>query len=302
MDTLSKPDHNKGRGGNRAASPPLGDVSNLSMPEAAPSAGPQPMARPDVHAVLVGILSDVVQVCEANDIDYCLIGGGLLGIARHDGGFVPWDDDLDIAIWYCDMPRFVSAMEALPAHLAVRCKSTSINPPYEVMDVRTKTSGGDPLHGGHLSIDLVPMMHWRSMRWVRLDDALARASRMSTEWSHGGRFRRVLKSLLVGARVPEAAGWLRERLLYPRLGRHDLACRRTGRGVVTSAYGRHWVGRYPHDVVYPLRTASFCGVAVAVPRDLHRFLTLRYGADYMEIPPPSARWTHFQRALWVGQR
>lgn len=35
------------------------------------------------------------KLCQENDIDYCLMGGSALGAKRH-GGFIPWDDDLDV--------------------------------------------------------------------------------------------------------------------------------------------------------------------------------------------------------------
>ena len=43
--------------------------------------------------------------CYENDIKYCLMGGSALGAKRH-GGFIPWDDDLDIFMTVTDYENF----------------------------------------------------------------------------------------------------------------------------------------------------------------------------------------------------
>lgn len=44
---------------------------------------------------ILEIMVYIDTLCRENDIDYCLMGGSALGAKRH-GGFIPWDDDLDI--------------------------------------------------------------------------------------------------------------------------------------------------------------------------------------------------------------
>jgi lipopolysaccharide cholinephosphotransferase len=48
------------------------------------------------------LLNDLNKLCEKLNISYFLYGGCLIGSVRH-GGFVPWDDDIDIVMTCKDL-------------------------------------------------------------------------------------------------------------------------------------------------------------------------------------------------------
>ena len=64
-------------------------------------------------AVELGVLDEVDKLCARYGIEYFLDWGSLIGAVRH-GGFIPWDDDLDIVMKRKDYERFLEVAGELP--------------------------------------------------------------------------------------------------------------------------------------------------------------------------------------------
>ena len=63
------------------------------------------------------VLKVFVDICEKNNLKYYLTAGSMLGAVRHHG-FIPWDDDIDVAMFRKDYERFKeNAATMLPDYM-----------------------------------------------------------------------------------------------------------------------------------------------------------------------------------------
>lgn len=67
----------------------------------------------DVQKLTLHLLEHVIGICERENIRYYVGGGACIGVVRH-GGFIPWDDDVDLSLPREDFERLVAYVKAHP--------------------------------------------------------------------------------------------------------------------------------------------------------------------------------------------
>ena len=60
----------------------------------------------ELQMMQLATMKEIHLFCQKHKINYYIIGGTLLGAIRHNG-FIPWDDDIDIAMMRKDYDRFI---------------------------------------------------------------------------------------------------------------------------------------------------------------------------------------------------
>lgn len=69
----------------------------------------------ELQSAILDVYEKVAHLCDANNIRYYAYAGTAIGLIRHSG-FIPWDDDLDIAMPLDDYLRFIElAKTELPS-------------------------------------------------------------------------------------------------------------------------------------------------------------------------------------------
>ena len=85
---------------------------------------------------MLDIVEELDRICRKYDIKYFLIAGSLLGAIRHKG-FIPWDDDVDVALFRDDYNRLERILpNELPSHLFMQTMETDPESPPAHMKIR----------------------------------------------------------------------------------------------------------------------------------------------------------------------
>ena len=124
----------------------------------------------------LNILEEFANACQLMGLNYTLSSGTLLGAVRH-GGFIPWDDDIDVAMLREDYEEFTRKGQShLPAHMFIQTYDSDPNYPLnfgKIRDLNTElkeytTCKIDMKTGVY--IDIFPVDRISSNKFIRMID------------------------------------------------------------------------------------------------------------------------------------
>ncbi len=247
--------------------------------------------------IVLDILVRIDEICRKEEIQYCLFFGALIGAVRH-GGFIPWDDDIDLIMQREDYDRLRAAIAAHPElnliFIDIKTNPKTVYPYAKVCDVRTIEQDADfiDVEGYGAFVDIFPYDY--------LPEDEAARSRLLKKGQRLNRLRSISarkkpypeKSPVKKIRGYVAYG-LTHLLSYSYFVKKIDELGRTTNKTPTGLIGtvRNTKNIYPLDWLFPTGTIEFEGYRFACPREVDKLLTQRYG-DYMTPPPESERKPH----------
>lgn len=241
------------------------------------------------------VFREVVKALELLEVPFMLDFGSLLGAARH-GGFIPWDDDIDISISPDAMRRFChEGPEILPDHLAIQ-RNPSLAAALKVADLRYAVKVRSPLSSSgslteYLSVDIFPLVAFR--KFAKMLPTKTIGHLMTLHPSAGVRATANLR------KSPAKALVLRGIQVAPKRGLEAFAgavARGKGNwlGSGTGAVYGHGLGSgfgpefFPGEMIFPLKSIAFEEINAWGPNDVDGYLRTLYG-DWRNMPPVEDR-------------
>ncbi len=267
-----------------------------------------------LQSTLLVMLQDIDRVCKKLQIEYFIDSGTVLGAKRH-GGFIPWDDDIDIGMMRPEYERFISeAKDELPENYELCLPDSNLHgyaPMFvKIMRTDTKFYTQETIDAGFnqgVFIDVFPY------DVISADENVANQQLKICQTSQRTSYLRCSPHVNVPhtgvlgvfektvCRVAHAVAKtvISPAKLFDRFnewaqkGLEDPSDK-----YIVYAYPQG--GIFPKDVLVPTSTLEFEGIEFPAPAQPERYLEIMYG-DWRELPPVEKRRTHAPVELYCGE-
>ena len=240
------------------------------------------------------ILAEFDRICRKHNIDYWLDSGTLIGAIRH-GGFIPWDDDIDVCVLKKDVKGLKKAMEECLGkdydYLEYGAETDYYNYPglkkkvkqpvtrlYDKKASVTRTLKGIPVVvSENLWLDIWVMAPGTILAKKIIEKTYGKCLRRVWNFMNDGIFKHWLAIIAYPFTVPIKIivnSW----------------CNIFHRETLVS-YGNTFFCIRKMSEIFPLSEVEYEGYKFKAPHDIDSYLRRIYG-DYMKIPSADKIETH----------
>ena len=261
----------------------------------------------ELKSIQVEILSKVHQFCIENNIRYSLTAGTLLGSIRHKG-YIPWDDDIDIAMPRPDYDRFLISFNGVYPDLYVISPELNWNfyAPYaNVCDNRTVVYESSNGHRGidmGIKIDIFPIdgvpsdysVYMSKLKRIQFINKILWGKRFEISQINLSHFSTSLKILAAKVLFSFRSYASYQKELNKIVRSYSFS---------SSEFAHCWVfsaieNRFKREIFEQYIKVEFENGIYYSIKDYDVLLTALYG-DYMQLPPIKKRVGHHNfKAYW----
>lgn len=248
---------------------------------------------------LLNMLIKLDKYLTENKYEYFLIGGSALGAVRH-GGFIPWDDDIDIA-----MPR--NQFEEFERHAKGKIIDGLLYEPVEEHSFPEAPIGFlYDISDETIPLEECPCIDIFPLDGVPEEKSKRRKQKLYSYLYHISVLRQPSKNrgkkmaVLTGAFIKLTPDFMFE--FYKRIAKKKITAYPYSKSEnVANIFG---MKRYDKEIMpkiffgKPMRI-NFEGYQLPVPEKYHAYLSHLFG-DYMQLPPPHLRQPHHMNLEWEG--
>ncbi len=259
----------------------------------------------EVHKLTLSLAKVFISLCEKHGLRYYFIGGSVIGILRH-GGFIPWDDDIDIGMPRRDHDRLMEILKTdMPEGYGICNRHTDENWHFNLsqfvdMESEILIHLAQTPRSAHVWLDIFPLdglptgklRRWFHVKNILLHRYLVQIAHVTTQVD-AYRKRPALEKLVLGfCKVIPIGKLIKTDKVLDRMERilrkYDYD---------ESVFVGNMLGRQRENEVVlreqfgtPVQK-QFEDILVNIPEKYHELQTHFYG-DYMAMPPEEKRESH----------
>lgn len=262
------------------------------------------LSSDEIKSIELSIMKELDRICREHGLTYSLAYGTALGAVRH-GGFIPWDDDIDIVMPRPDYERLLSLFKnglKCPYKLVSYRDGSSIYQFAKLIDENTSSYetfvGRD--HATGLWVDIFPIEptdepsspQAREVFSQNRRTGLARSFAVADPAVGSTAFVKLVKRI-----VCPFARHLDVARLNKRL---DERARSLSKDALGSGapYYLDVLGdmrTIPGEYLFPCKDIAFEDAVFLGPAQPEKYLEFQFG-NWRQLPPPEQRFIHFPEA------